>query len=192
MDYANILPYIYSASRATQFGANKKQVVHNRDELANLLSGATDDSKDDDEGTVGKKGSVAVSSSSLLHLEPVVELWCALAKDLQQDFAPYFPRFADAVIFDMTFKVPELIRAAFLALNEVLRTLQLRGGAEKVLDMFAKVMESTLASSARMSPHSLALVAEAASNVVREYIQSEKMCCLKNHFRMCLKNGLSF
>ena len=72
----------------------------------------------------------------------------------------------------MFLKVPELIRAAFLALNEVLRTLQFRGGAEKVLDMFAKVMESTLASSKRMSPHSLALVAEAVSNVVREVFNS--------------------
>ena len=161
--------YFISFYRAIQVGANKKQVVHNREEIANILSDAINISNDDDEATDCKKGSVTAnnSSSSHLHLEPVVELWCALAKDLQQDFAPYFPRFADAVIFDMTFKVPELIRAAFLALNEVLRTLQLRGVAEKVLDMFAKVMESTLTSSARMSPHSLALVAEAASNVVR-------------------------
>ena len=160
----------FSYFRAIQMGANKKQVIHNRDKIANILSDAINEGKDDESTTtVGQEGSSSSSksSSSHLHLEPVVELWCALAKDLQQDFAPYFPRFADAVVHDMTFKVPELIRAAFLALNEVLRTLQLRGAAEKVLDMFAKVMESTLASSARMSPHALALVAEAASNVVR-------------------------
>ena len=92
-------------------------VVHNRDEIANILSDAINDGKDDDDEedtaaaatttTAGKKGSRSgqLDSSSHLHLEPVVEMWCALAKDLQQDFAPYFPRFADAVIFDMTFKV---------------------------------------------------------------------------------------
>ena len=89
-------------------------VVHNRDEIANILSDAINDGKDEEEEeetatttTAGKKGSRSgqLDSSSHLHLEPVVEMWCALAKDLQQDFAPYFPRFADAVIFDMTFKV---------------------------------------------------------------------------------------
>ena len=95
-------------------------VVHNRDEIANILSDAINDGKDEEEEeetaattttatttAAGKKGSRSgqLDSSSHLHLEPVVEMWCALAKDLQQDFAPYFPRFADAVIFDMTFKV---------------------------------------------------------------------------------------
>ena len=154
--------------RASRAGANLKQVVHNRDEIANILSDATNvgDGKE-----AGKTD--CSSGSGHLHLEPVVELWCALAKDLQQDFAPYFDRFADAVVSDLTFKVPELIKAAFLALNEVLRILQRRGGPERALEMFSKVMESTLASP-RMPPHSLALVAEAASNVVRRARDKEE------------------
>ena len=144
-----------------------KQVVHNRDEIANILSDAANVGDDKEAGNKPD------SASSHLHLEPVVELWCALAKDLQQDFAPYFDRFADAVVSDLTLKVPELIKAAFLALNEVLRILQRRGGPERALDMFSKVMESTLASP-RMPPHSLALVAEAASNVVRRARDKEE------------------
>jgi hypothetical protein len=146
--------------RVMRAAANLKQVVHNKDVLVDALEDASkfeEDEKLEDGGAGG--------GGSHQQLEPVLELWCALSKDLQQDFAPYYDRFSDCVVAAMTLKTPDVIRAGFAGLNETLKTLQRRSGDENALAMFTKVLGSALAR--KLTPHALALIAEAVSNVVR-------------------------
>ncbi len=150
--------------KAMRAGCNLKQVVHNRDVIAADLEEASKvESEEDNQQESGHH----------LHLEPVLELWCALAKDLQQDFSPYFGRYVDVVVPAMSLKAPEVIRAGFVGLNETLKVLQRRGGDDQAAEMFSKVMSAAVGAK-RMTPHAQALVAEAVANLVKRARDKER------------------
>ena len=121
----------------------------------------------------------AISEAEEISLEPILDLAVQLARDLQQDFSPYFPRLFSVLAVRLNSRDPEILEKVFSCLAHLFKILWRHLIAES--DVICSCYASLLSS---QREYVLRFAAESLSFLLRRSLAANQQLTLQALFKV--------
>ena len=163
--------------RCAKYSSSVRHVVHNKAKIVQDLKEAS-------------AADLSVNAPNM-HLESILEMWCSLAMDLQEDFEPFFQDMVKIVITAMSLKKPEVIKGGFGCLEDVLKIVQRKFPAQG-LHFVQVILENVHRQRQSLSDQALCLIAQAVASGYRRSKEKKQFTHYFVQFLMEKENLVDF